>query len=537
MLPTRASYRPGEEIHIELDPAGRAGQLTVSHLGTPLSTIEIPAGAEVVTLPELPEGGYAVGLHRAGEPTEWTAVEVLAEPLSRLRYGFVAAFPPGRDVTPVTALFRRLHLTGAQFYDWAYRHASLVGPDTYTDPLGQPVSMDTVRAMSAGLRQVGTAPIGYAAVYAVGAQEWPTWRHAALLAPDGSPYALGDFLNLVDPADGAWLAHFTADLRAAARAGGFAGFHLDQYGYPRYAVRPDGRVVDVATAFGTLIEAVRAALPDETLIFNNVNDFPVWASTSSPQDVTYTEPWEPHGALADLAAVAVRSRHLAPTRPAVLAAYQTVYAKEDASTAAIANRLTMATLFSHGATQLLVGEDGRLLVDPYYVNNHEADPATIDLLARWYDLLVAAGDVLLAPGLHDITRAVVGGHNDEIDVSGPDVTVGHEAVAGTVWRRVVDTPHGQLVHLINLTGQSDTGWDTAKHPVPPVAGLTLRVRRVGPGLPTVRVADPELGPHFTTIPAIPAGNHAHVELPPLNVWQLVLISSTDPQTAPREPAR
>ena len=244
--------------------------------------------------------------------------------------------------------------------------------------MNQPLLLETVRGLASGLRAGGTAPIGYAAVYAVGDAEWPRWEHAALLAPDGSTYALADFLRIIDPADPAWLEHFTDDLRRAIAAVGFSGFHPDQYGYPRYAIRPDGRVVDVAAAFVQLIDAVRRALPEATLVFNNVNDFPAWSSTAAAQDVTYTEVWEPHDSLGDLAAVATRARALAPHRPAVVAAHQTVYAKETVAAAEIANQLTMATLFSHGATQLLAGETGGVLVDPYDVNNHAAASSTLD---------------------------------------------------------------------------------------------------------------------------------------------------------------
>jgi dextranase len=448
---------------------------------------------------------------------------VLTNPAERLRYGFVASYAPGRDPEAVTRLFRRLHISAAQFYDWAYRHADLVGPAVYDDPLGQPVSLDTVIRMAAALREAGTAPIGYAAVYGVGDGEWAQWQHAALLRADGEPYSLADFLRIVDPAHPEWLAHFTADLRKAADAVGFAGFHLDQYGFPRRAVRPDGIRVDLAESFATLIEAVRRALPDKVLIFNNVNDFPVWTTALRAQDVTYTEPWEPHEGLADLAAIATRARLLAPNRPAVLAAYQTAYAHQPAATAEATNRLTMATLFSHGATQLLAGEGGNVLVDPYYVRNHPAEPSTLDMLARWYDFLVAAGDLLLAPGSADITRAVTGALNDEIDGHADGVAIGHDAVPGAIWRRVVETRHGQVVHLINLTVQSETGWDTAKADPPPVSGLTLRVRLIGPDLPVVRVGDPDRGPAFTPVPVTADGTHAVAELPPLRAWQVVLV--------------
>jgi dextranase len=524
LLPTKACFAPGEAVTIELPPGVARGRLVVDHLGTQVTGADVTAGQPAVTLPALPEGGYGVSLLTAdGTGAAHTAVEVLADPFHRLRYGFVAAFAPDRDIAAVLRHFRRLHLTAAQFYDWAYRHADLVGPEPeWTDPLGQPVSLATVRALSAGFAGIGTASIGYAAVYGVGKQEWPRWEHAALLRPDGTVYDLGGFLSIVDPSDPAWLEHFRADLRRAVTAGGFSGFHLDQYGYPRRAVRPDGTAVDLAVAFDALIRAVREELPDARLIFNNVNDFPVWATTRSPQDATYTEAWQPHGTLADLAAVATRSRTLAPARPAVVAAYQTVFDALPAESAELATRLTMATLFSHGATQLLNGESGHVLVDPYYVRNHAAAPSTVDMLARWYDLLVAAGDILLAPGLPDITRSVAGELNGEVDVLAP-VPVSHHGEPGVVWRRVVDTPQGTVVHLINLVGQSETGWDTGKASVSAVGDLTLRVRRSGASLPRVLVADPDRGPCFTEVPVSVAGEHIVAALPPLRVWQIVLV--------------
>lgn len=538
MLPSQACFAPGEAITVEVDPDPRERVIEVERLGERVASVVVEAAADVITLPPLPEGGYALRLRVPGGPAGQSAVpgqsavlgqsavEVLADPVSRLRYGFVASFAPGREVEPVLRNFRRLHLSGAQFYDWAYRHAELVGPAEYADPLGQPVSLATVRALADGLRAGGTRPIGYAAVYGVGKQEWPRWEQAALLRADGVPHDLGGFLSLVDPSDPDWLAHFTADLRRAVAAGGFAGFHLDQYGYPRLARRPDGRVVDLEVAFDALIRAVRAALPEATLVFNNVNDFPAWVTTASPQDVTYTEVWQPHDGLADLAAVATRARTLAPTRPAVVAAYQTIFKAHPAAVSELTTKLTMATLFSHGATQLLAGEAGHVLVDPYYVRNHAGEPSTVEMLARWYDLLVAAGDLLLAPGAADITRSVVGSLNDEIDVLAPaEVAVSHEARPDVVWRRVVRTPQGTVVHLINLVGQPETGWDTPKAPVTPVSGLRLRLRRVGAGTPVVRVADPDRGAFFTDIPVRPEGEHWVADLQELAVWQLVFLGS------------
>jgi dextranase len=519
LLPSKARYVPGESVVVEVDTAPGPRTLTVSHLGRPVGSVDVARQSSAATLPDLPPGGYALALSNG----ETGAVEVLPVRAPRMRYGFVANFAPQRDTAAVVRLFRRLHLTAAQFYDWAYRHADLVGPEReWSDPLGQPVSLDTVRALSDGFSAAGVQPLGYAAVYGVGRHEWPNWEHAALLRADGAPHTLADFLSIVDPSDEKWLAHFIEDLRRAAAAGGFHGFHLDQYGFPRRALRPDGRLVELPAAFDTLIRAVRQALPEAYLVFNNVNDFPVWTTTASPQDVTYTEVWEPHDTMADLATVATRAHALAPERPVVLAAYQTVYANHPASVADTTTRLTMATLFSHGATQLLAGEAGHVLVDPYYVRNHAAEPSTLDMLTRWYDLLVAAGDVLFEPSSVDITCSVAGALNDETDIE-TDAPVTHRGEPGTIWRRVVETPHGTVVHLINLLDQTETGWDTPKRPIVPRPGLRLKHRHVGEAIPRVLVADPDRGPHFTSVPVTVDGDHIRADLPPLSAWQIVLI--------------
>ena len=303
-----------------------------------------------------------------------TAVQVSATPRRCLRYGFVADYRPDRDVGEVVEHARRLHLTAVQCYDWAYRHADLLGGgERYDDPLGNAVSLATVRRLVEGLGAAGVATLGYAAVYGVGAAEWPRWGHLALQQADGTPYTLGDFLSLVDPAAPEWLDHFVDDLARAVASVGFDGFHLDQYGYPRRAVRHDGTRVDVAASFVSVIEAARAGLPTSRLVFNNVNDFPTWRTAPLAQDAVYIEAWPPHVTLGSLAAMVTRARTLAGDTPVVVAAYQHVYRETTAACADLAASFTMATLFSHGATHLLAGEDGRVLVEPYYVDNHVAE--------------------------------------------------------------------------------------------------------------------------------------------------------------------
>lgn len=508
-----------------LDVRGTAsGEVTVWRLGEEVMRID-HAGASTLALGWLPEGCYGVELSTP-QGIVRTAVQVTADPRGRLRYGFVADFSPGRDLAGVQDLIRRLHLTGVMFYDWAYRHADLLaGGENYVDALDQPISLQSVRELVSAVTRVGAGALGYAAVYAVGPDEWDRWKHDALLTASGKPYGLGDFLFVLDPSSPDWLESFTGQLEAAAESVGFTGFHLDQYGYPKRAKRADSVTVDVAAAFTTLIQAVRRALPDQQLVFNNVNDFPTWATASSPQDAIYVEPWEPNLTLSSLAAIVTRAKLIGGGKPIVMAAYQHVYDSAAAAPSDLATSFTMATLFSHGATQILAGESDRILVDPYYVRNHTMEASTADLLKRWYDFLVEYDELLQDPEIVDVTGSYAGAYNDDCDVSFDGSAVTGAATPGAVWRRVTSAGDRLVIHLINLVGQDDELWDAPRNtPANPGRG-TLRFRRTGTRVPRVRVADPDRGGRLIDVPVELDGDFATAALPEFSVWQLVLIDA------------
>jgi dextranase len=522
LLPMKSLFAADEPVAIELRGAQADGELVLRHLGTEIA--RVPIAGDATTLGVLAPGGYGVELVAGGAVLARTAVQVVGAEIRPLRYGFVVDYSPDRDVSSVSDLVRRLHLTGVQFYDWAYRHADLLGGgQQYLDALGQPVALDTVRRLVQSVRQAGAHALGYAAVYAVGPQEWDGWRHDALKQGDGTDYGLGDFLFLVDPASPDWLAHFRADLAASTAAVGFDGYHLDQYGYPKVARRADGAVVNVGDSFGMLIRGVRDELPTATLVFNNVNDFPTWSSGGAPQDAVYIEVWDPHVTLGSLGAVVSRARAVGEGKPVVIAAYQHVYDSAPAVDSDRATALTMATLYSHGATQLLAGEADRILVDPYYVRNHEVESSTADLLKRWYDFLVEHYEILMTADAADVTGSFAGPYNDDLDVRYADTAVTGEAVAGAVWRRIVSTGDRYVMHLINLSGQADTLWDGAKAAFGAPGEATLRLRAVEGAIPRVRVADPDRGGYLVDVEVRVEGTHAIATLPEPTAWQVVVV--------------
>jgi dextranase len=512
LLPTKATFAPDEPIVVEV----RGSEEPVSLFRLEQLVAEAQPADGFARFAPQPEGGYGV---EGGGAT--TALDVLADPFRRPRYGFVADYKQGREVAGVAENIRRLHLNCVQFYDWMYRHAQLLPPqDEFEDALGRSLSLETVRELAAAVREAGAAPIGYAAVYAAGREEWADWQEAGLFHRDGSPWTLGDFLWNTDPTNERWLAHFSGDLRGALDVG-FAGFHLDQYGSPKLALRADRSSVDLAEGFPALLERLSEELPGTRLIFNNVNDFPTWATAQAPQDAVYIEVWAPHTRLAHLAELVTKARAYAPDKPVILAAYLSCYGGDEQAAAA-AERLQHAVVYSHGGSVLLHGEEGHALVEAYYVSNKELSDESRESARRCYDFAVRYGDLLFGPRSVDVTRMMVGGENREIRIEAP-VPVATDCEHGALWVRVIRTSLGLLLSLIDLSRQTDDLWDAPKRASPPLTGARVSIERSGTTAPSFHFAEPDDAPGMTRLEPTWKGRYDSVELPAFGPWSLLLI--------------
>jgi dextranase len=507
--PSRATFVIGEPVSLVVSAPGPV-TVTVTHLGR----VVHKGGSTVVG--NLPAGGYAVEV-AAGDEIAYTAFDVLDSPLRRPRYGFLTDFSPSRAdaEAAITGLLRN-HLNLVQFYDWMYRHAELIGPDeTFADALGRSLSHATTRDLVRRVREAGALPLAYAAVYGAGADYAESHPDQLLYHADGKPWMLADFLWIANlAAERGWREHIIREFAAALDAIGFAGLHLDQYGAPKLAYDADGKPVDLAEQFPDFIGAVRSALPGAALVFNNVNDYPTWATAWAPQDVTYIEVWSPHTTYAHLARLIDAARGYAPGRPVILAAYLEPFGGADREPAVWSARLALATIFAHGGHSLLLGEGDGVLVDPYYPNFARAGAGAAGVLRAYLDFAVATGDLLYDPAAVDVTTSHAGGINDDIEVA-----ASVDPVPGQLWVRVRRGRGGLTIHLIDLTGQTETEtrWNEGKRPAGPVTGVRVRVRH--PHGTDVLVGGPEVdGPALRPVPTTVDGDHVAFELPPFIAW-------------------
>lgn len=508
--PCRATFQGGQDVTLAV--SADSFDVVVTHLGRTVHT------GQSASLGSFPVGGYAVEVRSAGEVAH-TAFDVLDSPLDRPRYGFLTDFGATRSEASVRQAvvgMLRNHLNVVQFYDWMYRHATLLADDdAFTDALGRELSHATTRELAKQVRGIGGLPLAYAAVYGAGADYATEHPEQLLYHADGTPWMLADFLWIANLAEGAgWRTHIVAQFVAALDRIGFAGLHLDQYGAPKLARDAAGVWVDLAGQFPDFIGAVRAALPDAALIFNNVNDYPTWATARAPQDATYIEVWSPHDGYGHLARLVDSARGYAPGRPVILAAYLEPFARDRAESAQWAARLALATIFAHGGHALLLGEGDGVLVDPYYPKFARLGAAGAEVLRAYQDFAVANGDLLYDPDAVDVTTSIAGGINDDIEL---DASV--DPVPGRLWVRARRCGGGLVLHLIDLTGQRDLRWNVGKSPSDPVTGALLRIRC--PQGTVVLAGSPENGPQLRRVATERDGDYATFAVPAFTGWTVI----------------
>ncbi|RKP56183.1 hypothetical protein D7Z26_05955 [Cohnella endophytica] len=506
LLPDKAQYKPGEEVRIRVElrePASSTlalrfcwrvceldqivfdgeGELLLSRQGILSGDIKLPGFADCSAF-----GVFAIAEIEGGESSEVygeTAFDVARHWSEAPRYGFLSDFSPGGHDDGAADFLLGRHLNVVQFYDWMYRHDKLLSDEEpFTDPLGRTVSLAAVQRKITALRERGIASFAYAAVYASlpdYAREHP---EQLLYRNDGTPFSLGDYFYIMDISPGsAWTEHVTDEFRMAIDWG-FDGLHLDQYGFPKRAIRKtadgDSEAVRLSELYPALIGRAREKLPEAGLIFNNVGTYPVHTTAEAAQDAIYIEVWDPVSRLRDLYSLIRRTRALS-RKPIILAAYLPAFhpdrpaIPEQAEIGAI---VTMATIFASGAYHLLLGENGGVLADPYYPKYGQSSAAFRERISRYYDFIVMYRELLFDPSLDDWTDAFTGGINNELrfGTAEGDVVFSTEAKTGVVWTLAKEKEDVYVIHLVNLTGLDNDTWHAPKASGPePVEGITMTV--------------------------------------------------------------
>ena len=480
VYPTQGSYAPGEmiKLQVEIEAATKGNaqlKLEIRHLNDPpiviFNELKLIAGRQIIPadwVTPLPIGGYAALvelLNEAGaaQSQASTAFDVLASWTDNPRYGFLSEFSQRRPDPDTTILeLVHFHINGLQFYDWQYRHDTLVAPTIeYIDPLGRPMSLTMINKLVDSAHRHGIACMAYLVIYAASAEFWQANPDWALFDENEKPIQFGEnFLGLMDPSPGSpWNRHILQEASKTLREISFDGLHIDQYGEPKQAWDARNKAVDLPRAFVEFIRTTREQNPGKAILFNAVGNWPIEALARAPLDFMYIEVWPPQVEYQQLASIVLRAVQLSRGKPVVIALY--LPANHPANIL-----LADAIILACGGTRIELGEDAQLLVDPYFPKHQPIPDELRGELYRFYDYAVRTGEWLGSYNLSDGQRRTWA----KAEFNPSSLTLEER-----VWSVMRQRPDGLCFSLVNLKGIENPSWNTA-HPVPiPALEMTVTV--------------------------------------------------------------
>lgn len=515
LYPVRGMYKPGELVRFILEcEAVKACKvtftLTIFHGPTAVKTRKetrsLDAGINQVDFTLLAPldtpAGYGLALtciEGLAVPSKLqTAFDVLPDWTSFPRYGYLTDFSASRpDEKDTLQTLAKFHINGLQFYDWQYRHDQLVAPSVdYLDPLGRPISLAVIKRLIKAAHHHGMASMPYLAVYAASAAFWRAHPDWMLYDDQHKPIPFGeDFLGIMNPtAAGDWQKHLLDECGQVLRQLPFDGLHIDQYGEPKNGFDAAGQPVDIAQAFGDFIQAAADRYGELPILFNAVGNWPIETLAAAPVAFNYIEIWPPDIHYVDLARIVRNARKLSGEKPVVIALYMPV-ARE------INHLLADAVILSTGGNRIEIGEDARLLTDPYFPKHEAISDALMSKLRSCADFTVRYGE-WMGPLV-------------------PESAIPAFTLPQSVEAYFRKTGSGSSLSLVNLKSADVLNWNEEHDKPELLSAFTLEIP-----LEFVPQKVWLLEPYSSTEPQLLAhtlnGDKVSVVVPNLEVWNVLL---------------
>lgn len=520
-------FRPKEDIILTVTVAEscRVG-ITLTRLDEIAGeyAFDCQRGENRLTLPgfDCEMAGFGV-LCRGGGEEARCAFDV-QKGLRIFRYGFLSDFSPAdADRTDVLSMAKH-HVNAVQFYDWSYRHDELVAPaEDYRDMMGKHNSLPVIRDKIRACHERGMRALGYGAVYAAGAAYAESHPEQRLYTGAG-PLKFIDVFSIMDLRSD-WAEHIIREYQRAAELG-FDGIHMDTYGFPKTALDCAGHTVHLEDDFPRLIRRTRAALPDSTLVFNNVGAWPVESTMNEPVDAVYIEVWPPYDRYHHLKELILTARRAG--KAVVMAAYPAAF-RTAGEREALCSQLILSCVFAaHGATQLWFGEENAAVTQGYYADYSRLTPEQETALRRYDDFFVRYEELFFDSGLRDVSMTHFGWDNTEYRCSLP-ASVGGEA--GKLWLILRERPGRKLLSVINLCGESSDLWAEGHGDCAVQINVQLDVQISGTARKILTASpDDKNGDMLTPEYAVVQGERSrevHITLPEVKRFAFLLIEDAD----------
>lgn len=437
----------------------------------------------VITIEALPIGNYGVEAILASDIYE-TAFDVVSSRSDFIRYGFLSDFSAeDKDLSDVNYI-NRLHLNAVQFYDWMYKHEELVSKqDVYTDPLGRITDLNVIKMKINKCIKLGIRPFAYGAVYAASKtlfEEHPEW---GLYTIDKRPITFFDWLNFMNVSSSCgWSDFIINQFSKAMKELNFQGIHMDTYGFPKVVCDINGNQFSLKDEFPSLINRTSVEAkninPENGVIFNCVNNWPVEKVADTYQDAVYIEVWPPHDTYYDLYNLIRKAKALGD-KTVILAAYlnpfQGALTKAETHAAENALLLTYAAINAAGGTQLVHGENAGILCNSYYAKYASSSEKFKDKIINYADYIVRYADLLCKDKGIDVSMTSSYGINEDVCFHSEEAIFSPKGENNKVWTIIRESEDKMTIQLINLLS-NDSLWNTPKNTYKEISDIRISIK-------------------------------------------------------------
>lgn len=494
LYPVKAQFLTGEEVVLHLETDGQPceyAQLTVYDLDIVVyqKTVSDLSGDILISAGKYDTdfSGYGVSAKVfMGEECILleTAFDVVDNPKRSLRYGFVSDFTQEDAANGAVEWLNKCHINMVQYYDWSYRHDQLVvDQEFYTDMMGKPICRKTVKGKIEECAAHGMHSIAYGAIYAASKPFFEKHTNWALFNSCQKPFVFIDVFYIMNIAKASpWRDHLINEYRKAITEMGFAGIHMDTYGFPKTAyshldektelIRLDE---EIPSLIGQTREALKDANQDPYLILNNVGNWPVFSTAATEQDAVYIEVWTPYERYSQIAQLIYEASIFSNNqKPIILAAYLEPFRKDSKERAMNAARILTAAVVSNGAYHLLLGENKGVLTQGYYSDYTRLSDTEAATLRRYNDFLIRYLDLFYDKDLRNVSMTHMGWDNYEYQCpSHPISTYGE---ANKLWLTIREKESRKCLCFVNLCGCGDDYWNKGKETPSPQENVRIVVQ-------------------------------------------------------------
>lgn len=491
--------------------------------------------------PDLGVQGYGLEI-TLGESVITTSFDVLHSWADRPRYGFLSDFYEAdeTDAKDIKSMLK-YHINIVQFYDWMYKHEDLIPKDDYyVDLLGRKLSRKAVINKIEACKKAGMISLAYGAIYAASKEFYEGHKEWALYTNDGRPQNLGNWFYIMNISKSSpWRKHILNEFTQAILEMDFDGVHMDTYGFPKKAyssLNGSHELEHLDEQFTSLVADTRHELSKvkdhPAITFNAVSNWAIEKVAGSVQDAIYIEVWDPQSTYSHLYNLIGRAKELG-RKQVILAAYFEDFNQEKAIESKKCMNgfiLSMATIFASGGFHFALGEDNRVLPDPYYVKHELLEDIYVEEIRTYMDFIVRYGNLLFPGEYIDLSMTHTGGINTEYLFEGGSFSPYPKS--DTVWTMIREQKGYITIQLVNYTGITSEKWNEAKDNRPDnVRDITVQalideevlgVYIAAPGKDYGRASRLDFNKVETD-----RGSAIRFAVPELEVWSLIYVEISD----------